>query len=135
MPTRPDKVPATATSSEYKQYKRELKHFLYCEKIRSASLGIIEQKFPNELELKKTRLGLPLNFTIQNAFQHLEAEHGSELNRTETTLRIQKNVMTRAYIHSSGCTAFLKGLEIDKEDVEILGTSEITYAHLIMCAQ
>ena len=43
--------------------------------------------------------------------------------------------MTRAYVHSSGCTAFLKGLEIDKEDVEILGTSEITYAHLIMCAQ
>ena len=135
MPTRPAEVPATATSSEYKQYKRDLKHYLYCEKIRTAALGIIEHKFPGELELKKTRLGLPLNFTIQNAFQHLEAEHGSELNRTETTLRIQKNVMTRAYIHSSGCTAFLKGLEIDKEDVEILGTSEITYAHLIMCAQ
>ena len=96
MPTRPREVPATATSSVYKEYKRELKHFLYCEKIRSASLGIIERKFPNELELKKTRLGLPLNFTIQNAFQHLEAEHGSELNRTETTLRIQKNVMTRS---------------------------------------
>jgi len=43
--------------------------------------------------------------------------------------------MTRTYVHSSGCTAFLKGLEIDKEDVEILGTSDITYAHLIMCAQ
>ena len=135
MLTRPTEVPATATSSEYKEYKRELKHFLYCEKIRAASLGIIERKFPNELELKKTRLGLPLNFTILDAFQHLEEEHGSELSRTETTLQIQKEVMPRTYIHSSGCTAFLKLLEIDKEDVEILGTSEITYAHLIMCAQ
>jgi len=86
MPTRPLEVPATATSGEYKQYKRELKHYLQYEKIRSAALGITKRKFPNELELKKTRLGLPLNFTIQDAFQHLEAEHGSELNRTETTL-------------------------------------------------
>ena len=64
MPTRPVVVGPTAGSTLYKQYKLDLKHHQQCKRLRVACLKLIEQKFPDCLELKKNRYGLPLDFTI-----------------------------------------------------------------------
>ena len=55
----------------------------------------------------------------------------------EASLQIQRQVMAHTYNHkdSLSCPTFLKQLEEDKEDIDILGTSTISYSHLILCAQ
>ena len=55
----------------------------------------------------------------------------------EASLQIQRQVMAHTYTHkdSLSCPTFLKQLEEDKEDIDILGTSTISYSHLILCAQ
>ena len=90
MPTRPSVVGPTAGNNLYKQYKLDLKHYQKCKKVRVACLKLIEQKFPDCLELKRNRYGLPLNFTIQQAFDHLQEEHSTEVSRMEASLQIQR---------------------------------------------
>ena len=137
MPVRPEVVGPTAGSTLYKQYKLDLKHYQQCKKVRVACLKLIEQKFPDCLELKKNRYGLPMNFTLQQAFEHLQEEHNTEVSKMEASLQIQRQVMAHSYTHkdSLSCPTFLKQLEEDKEDIDILGTSTISYSHLILCAQ
>ena len=110
MPMRPTVVGPTAGSTLYKQYKLDLKHYQQCEKVRVACLKLIEQKFPDCLELKKSRYGLPLNFTIQQAFDHLQEEHSTEVSKMEASLQIQRQVMAHTYTHkdSLSCPTFLK---------------------------
>lgn len=89
------------------------------------------------LEGKKTRFGLPLNFTLRDAFNHIEAKVGSEVNRVKATLTLKKKISDRTYTNDNenSFLTFMKAMEMDKEDIDILGASSVSYTDLMMYSQ
>ena len=137
MPTRPQEVATTSPSAVQKQYKRDLAHYLICEELRSAGLTIIEHKFPMSLEHKKTRHGLPHNLTLQDAFDHIEKRLKQGHNKATATIEIKHMIASRTYQHkdTTSCISFLKAMERDKQDIDIIGESTVTYTDLMMYCQ
>ena len=137
MPKRPKEVPTTSASAVLKQYKRNLAHYLRCEDIRTAGLMIIEHKFPMSLEHKRTQHGLPHNLTLQDAFNHIEDRLRQGQQRITATINIKNKIATREYTHQNptSCLSFLREMERDKEEIDTIGESMVTFTDLMMYCQ
>ena len=110
MPTRPIEVTKDASNFQRQQYKKKLQLFQASTHWQNAGITLLEGKFPGCLHLMYTHQGLPLNITLTDAFEHIEANTNTEINKREAHLELREKLSTMTYAHKRNTTSVIDHL-------------------------
>ena len=136
-PSRP-KEPSdlVAASWEFDRYLMKQEQYTLYMHWNQAALAVLEHRFPSCLAFKRTRLGLPLLFTIREAMDYMEGLCNSEVERSETFRARFKEINNRVYKHNlNGPIEYFAAMQSDKHIIDLVKCGDMPYVNLIMHCQ
>ena len=139
MPQRPV-FDATANKAARLQYNNDLTVYTKCRTWRNIGIKLLEEKYPECLNLKKGKFGLPLSVTLREAFDHVMDNANQDTDKRETfiTLSDALNIKIKDFTHvpkGNSCAIYLDSIKHDVDRIDSLDVDPLSMKTLIMKCQ
>ena len=106
----------------YKDHERKYDRWKTYRHWNNEAITLLQNRFPECLEARKTEYGLPDNYTIREAMDYVEQWVGTDQELKIAHSATQDKQASRAYVHTEkGPIKFFHTLQRDKGDIDVLG--------------